>query len=43
MPATRDRRKQDSERLMKAMSHPLRAAILRVLNERTASPVELAR
>lgn len=28
---------------MKAMSHPLRAAILRVLNERTASPAELAR
>jgi DNA-binding transcriptional ArsR family regulator len=28
---------------MKAMSHPLRAAILRVLNDRTASPAELAR
>jgi DNA-binding transcriptional ArsR family regulator len=28
---------------MKAMSHPLRAAILRILNDRTASPAELAR
>lgn len=28
---------------MKAMSHPLRAAILGILNERTASPAELAR
>ncbi len=28
---------------MKAMSHPLRASILRILNERTASPAELAR
>jgi DNA-binding transcriptional ArsR family regulator len=43
MPSTSDRRRHDSERLMKAMSHPLRAAILRVLNERTASPAELAR
>jgi len=43
MPSTSDRRRLDSERLMKAMSHPLRAAILRVLNERTASPAELAR
>lgn len=43
MPSTSDRRRLDSERLMKAMSHPLRAAILRVLNERSASPAELAR
>jgi DNA-binding transcriptional ArsR family regulator len=43
MPATSDRRRLESERLMKAMSHPLRAAILRILNERTASPAELAR
>lgn len=43
MPSTSDRRRLESERLMKAMSHPLRAAILRVLNERTASPAELAR
>jgi DNA-binding transcriptional ArsR family regulator len=43
MPTTSDRRRQESERLMKAMSHPLRASILRVLNERTASPAELAR
>ncbi|HEY1853018.1 MAG TPA: helix-turn-helix domain-containing protein [Solirubrobacterales bacterium] len=43
MPSTGDRRRGDSERLMKAMSHPLRSAILRVLSERTASPAELAR
>lgn len=43
MPSTSDRRRLDSERLMKAMSHPLRAAILGILNERTASPAELAR
>jgi DNA-binding transcriptional ArsR family regulator len=43
MPSTSDRRRLESERLMKAMSHPLRAAILRILNERTASPAELAR
>jgi DNA-binding transcriptional ArsR family regulator len=43
MPSTTDRRRLESEQLMKAMSHPLRAAILRVLNERTASPAELAR
>jgi DNA-binding transcriptional ArsR family regulator len=43
MPATSDRRRLESERLMKAMSHPLRAAILRILNDRTASPAELAR
>ena len=43
MPSTSDRRRAESERLMKAMSHPLRAAILRVLSERTASPAELAR
>ena len=43
MPSTSDRRRLESERLMKAMSHPLRAAILRVLNDRTASPAELAR
>ena len=43
MPSTSDQRRLDSERLMKAMSHPLRVSILRVLNERTASPAELAR
>jgi DNA-binding transcriptional ArsR family regulator len=43
MPSTSDRRRLESERLMKAMSHPLRAAILRILNDRTASPAELAR
>jgi len=43
MPSTSDRRRAESERLMKAMSHPLRAAILRILNDRTASPAELAR
>lgn len=43
MPSTSDRRRLESEHLMKAMSHPLRVAILRLLNERTASPAELAR
>ena len=31
------------QRLVKALSHPLRAQILSLLNERTASPVELSR
>lgn len=31
------------QQLMKAMSHPLRARILRILDERTASPSEIAR
>ncbi|MBS1878545.1 MAG: helix-turn-helix transcriptional regulator [Actinobacteria bacterium] len=43
MASTSDRRRAESERLMKAMSHPLRTSILRILSERTASPAELAR
>jgi DNA-binding transcriptional ArsR family regulator len=31
------------QRLVKALSHPLRAQILSLLNERTASPVEISR
>lgn len=31
------------QRLVKALSHPLRARILTILNERTASPVELSK
>lgn len=31
------------QRLVKALSHPLRAQILSLLNERTASPVELSK
>ena len=32
----------DDPRYVKAMSHPLRVRILAMLDERTASPVELA-
>ena len=32
----------DDPRYVKAMSHPLRVRILAILQERTASPVELA-
>jgi len=32
-----------SENRIKAISHPLRAAVLRILSERTASPAEMAR
>jgi DNA-binding transcriptional ArsR family regulator len=32
----------DDARYVKAMSHPLRVRILALLDERTASPVELA-
>jgi DNA-binding transcriptional ArsR family regulator len=41
--ATSERRRLETQQLMKAMSHPLRAAALRVLNDRTASPAELSR
>lgn len=34
---------QAAENRIKAMSHPMRAAILRILAERTASPAEMAR
>lgn len=42
MPA-RTERPMASENRIKAMSHPLRAAVLRILAERTASPAEMAR
>src|SRR3954469_23085071 len=37
-----ERRKAASNRI-KAMNHPLRAELLRMLTERTASPAEMAR
>jgi len=42
MPGKAQSRKATENRI-KAMSHPLRAAILRILTERTASPAEMAR
>lgn len=41
--STRVKPRKASENRIKAMSHPLRAAILRILVERTASPAEMAR
>lgn len=41
--STNTQRRKASENRIKAMSHPLRAAILRLLVERTASPAEMAR
>jgi DNA-binding transcriptional ArsR family regulator len=41
--STKTQRRKATENRIKAMSHPLRAAILRVLVERTASPAEMAR
>lgn len=41
--STRVRSRKASENRIKAMSHPLRAAILRILADRTASPAEMAR
>jgi DNA-binding transcriptional ArsR family regulator len=41
--STRVRARKASENRIKAMSHPLRAEILRILVERTASPAEMAR
>jgi DNA-binding transcriptional ArsR family regulator len=35
--------RQATENRIKAMSHPLRAAVLRILADRTASPAEMAR
>jgi DNA-binding transcriptional ArsR family regulator len=43
MPTTKSQRRKASENRIKAMSHPLRASILRILTERTASPAEMAR
>ena len=41
--STKIERRKASEKRIKAMSHPLRATILRILVERTASPAEMAR
>jgi DNA-binding transcriptional ArsR family regulator len=41
--STKTQRRKASENRIKAMSHPLRASILRLLVERTASPAEMAR
>lgn len=40
---TRTKGRKASENRSRARSHPLRAAILRILAERTASPAEMAR
>lgn len=42
MPSKTERRKAGENRI-KAMSHPLRASVLRILAERTASPAEISR
>jgi DNA-binding transcriptional ArsR family regulator len=42
MPSKTERRKAGQNRI-KAMSHPLRASVLRILAERTASPAEISR
>lgn len=41
--STRTRGRKATENRIKAMSHPLRAELLRILAERTASPAEMAR
>ena len=41
--STKTERRKASENRIKAMSHPLRASLLRILVERTASPAEMAR
>lgn len=41
--STKTQRRQATKNRIKAMSHPLRASILRILTERTASPAEMAR
>lgn len=41
--STKTQRRKATENRIKAMSHPLRAAILRILADRTASPAEMAR
>jgi DNA-binding transcriptional ArsR family regulator len=41
--STKTERRKATENRIKAMSHPLRAAVLRILTERTASPAEMAR
>lgn len=41
--STKAERRKATENRIKAMSHPLRASVLRILVERTASPAEMAR
>jgi DNA-binding transcriptional ArsR family regulator len=41
--STKTQRRKATENRIKAMSHPLRAAVLRILTERTSSPAEMAR
>jgi DNA-binding transcriptional ArsR family regulator len=41
--STKTERSKGTENRIKALSHPLRAAILRILVERTSSPAEMAR
>jgi len=41
--STKTQRRLATKNRIKAMSHPLRASILRILTERTASPAEMAR
>jgi len=41
--STKVQRRKATENRIRAMSHPLRATILRILVERTASPAEMAR
>jgi DNA-binding transcriptional ArsR family regulator len=41
--STKTQRRKATENRIKAMSHPLRAAILRIIADRTASPAEMAR
>jgi DNA-binding transcriptional ArsR family regulator len=41
--STKSQRRKASENRIKAMSHPLRASVLRILADRTASPAEMAR
>ncbi|HEX6152111.1 MAG TPA: helix-turn-helix domain-containing protein [Solirubrobacterales bacterium] len=41
--STKTQRRKATENRIKAMNHPLRASILRILADRTASPAEMAR
>jgi DNA-binding transcriptional ArsR family regulator len=41
--ATKTQRRKAAENRIKAIGHPLRAEVLRILTERTASPAEMAR
>lgn len=41
--STKTQRRKATENRIKAMNHPLRASVLRILVERTASPAEMAR